>query len=96
MAGRIAKTIAQSVAVCLTSKKDGTNVFCSCREASDANYFRVRHDQEDHSPSPEYLHHTIDSVLSKYKNRNFLAMRDIRPFDHLEHVTGSLVASRES
>jgi hypothetical protein len=22
-------------------KKDGTNVFCSCREASDANYFRV-------------------------------------------------------
>jgi hypothetical protein len=24
------------------SKKDGTNVFCSCREASDATYFQVR------------------------------------------------------
>jgi len=22
------------------TKKDGTNVFCSCREASDANYFQ--------------------------------------------------------
>jgi hypothetical protein len=26
---------------CVT-KKDGTNVFCSCREASDATYFQLR------------------------------------------------------
>jgi hypothetical protein len=50
------------------AKKDGTNVFCSCREASDANYFRLWRGQEDHSPSPEYLHNTIDSLGSKYKN----------------------------
>ena len=24
------------------TKKDGTNVFCSCREASDATYFQLR------------------------------------------------------
>jgi hypothetical protein len=24
------------------TKKDGTNIFCSCREASDATYFQLR------------------------------------------------------
>jgi hypothetical protein len=58
------------------AKKDGTNVFCSCREASDANYFQLRCDQEDRSPSLEYLHDTIDWLRSKYKISDFLIMRD--------------------
>jgi hypothetical protein len=54
------------------TKKDGTNVFCSCREASDANYFRVG-GKASHS-QPEYIHLTIDSEESKYKNQDFLVM----------------------
>jgi hypothetical protein len=63
----------------LCHKKDGTNVFCSCREASDANYFQLRCDQEDRSPSLEYLHDTIDRLRSKYKISDFLVMRDKEP-----------------
>jgi len=69
------------------TKKDGTNVFCSCREASDANYFQLWCDHEDRSPSLEYLHDTIDSLRSKYKNSDFLAMRDSKPLVKLEHLT---------
>jgi hypothetical protein len=61
------------------AKKDGTNVFCSCREASDANYFQRWCDQEDRSPSLEYLHDTIDRLRSKYKISDFLVMRDGEP-----------------
>jgi hypothetical protein len=59
------------------AKKDGTNGFCSCREASDANYFQLWCDQ-DRSPSLEYIHDTIDWFRSKYKNSDFLAIRDER------------------
>jgi len=71
----------------LRAKKDGTNVFCSCREASDANYFQLWCDQEDRSPSLEYLHDTIDSLRSKYQNSDFLAMRDIKPLAGKRHPT---------
>ena len=77
-------------------KKTARTFCCSCREASDANYFQVWRDQEDHSPSPEYLHDTIDSILSKYKNLNFPEMRDTRSIDSFERVTRALVASQRS
>lgn len=73
------------------TKKDGTNGFCSCREASDANYFQLRCDQEDRSPSLEYLHDTIDRLRSKYKISDFLVMRDKEPSGsgwHLRPVFG--------
>ena len=79
----------------LRAKKDGTNVFCSCREASDANYFQLRCDQEDRSPSLEYLHDTIDSLPSKYQNSDFLAMRDMKPFVGKRHQRPLSGARRE-
>ena len=53
------------------TKKDGTNgLACSCREASDANYFQLRCGIAP-APSLEYIQLTIDSIYVKYKNRNF-------------------------
>jgi hypothetical protein len=63
----------------LEQKKTARTFCCSCREASDANYFQLWCGHEDRSPSLEYLHDTIDSVLGKYKNLDFLTMRDMKP-----------------
>jgi hypothetical protein len=56
-------------------KKTARTVSCSCREASDANYFQLWSDLKRSAPSPEYLHDTIDRAYLKYKNLNFPAMR---------------------
>src|SRR5215469_5371361 len=53
----------------IEQKKTARTFCCSCREASDANYSRRRGRRLPLS-SPEYLHDTIDSQKSKYKNRN--------------------------
>jgi len=74
----------------LRRKKDGTNVFCSCREASDANYFQLRCDPWDRSPALEYLHLTIDFGRSKYKILNFFMMRYDKPLEILRHLRAVL------
>ena len=56
------------------TKKDGTNVFCSCREASDATYLLSKMGDSCH-PRLQYLHLTIDSRECKYQNPNILTPR---------------------
>src|SRR5579863_10359954 len=55
-------------------KKTARTFSCSCREASDANYFRVGEAAKP-TPQPEYLHHTIDPKECKYRNRDFFILR---------------------
>jgi hypothetical protein len=48
-------------------KKTARTFCCSCREASDANYF-LSGEVYLLSPQPEYIHLTIDLEECKYKN----------------------------
>jgi hypothetical protein len=52
-------------------KKAARTVFCSCREASDATYFQQGRRQSLPPHQLEYIHHSIDSTESKYRNRNY-------------------------
>src|ERR1035437_4001213 len=54
---------------------------CSCREASDANYFQPRGWQALPPPQLEYIHHSIDLVEVKYKNRNYFLISGERSFE---------------
>ena len=70
----------------LTKKRRHERSCCSCREASDANYFQLRKRQSLPPSQLEYIHRNIDSEESKYKNRNYFCLPIKQSFQPLPHL----------